>query len=178
MKISKLISTVILLIVFSVLTPRAFSQHDEHHEEDKSHDKEHHEVHHQNHLALFLGATSNFDHHTTGATLGFDYEYRFKTMHNLLGLGLFGEYVWSGSGEVIVGIPIFIHPVENLKFVVAPIMVFAEDHDTHENEKHFGGRLGVGYNFHLGKLSLGPVVNLDYSNTVALNYGLTVGFGF
>jgi hypothetical protein len=178
MKKIKLLSSLILLTIFCLLTPKAFSQNHEDHEEDKTHDKEHHDVHHQNHLALFIGATSNFDHHSTGFTVGIDYEYRFKAMHNLLGLGLLGEYVAVDAGEIIVGIPVFIHLLENLKFVVAPLAIFAEDHDTHENEMNFGGRIGIGADFHLGKLSLGPNVNLDLSNTTSLNYGLTIGFGF
>ena len=132
----------------------------------------------RNHIALVAGATTNFDHHSTDFTIGLDYEYRFKAMHDFFGLGLFGEYITTHGGEIVLGIPVFIHPKAGLKFVMAPIAVMAENHYTHENETHFGGRLGIGYDFHLGKISIAPVLNLDYSNTVALNYGLTFGLGF
>ena len=157
-------------------TTGVYSQHDLHNEHDKEQDDEH-EKHH-NHLALFLGATTNFDHETTGFSIGVDYEYRLNAWHNLLGIGLFGEYVSSGSGEIIAGIPLFIHAAEKLKFTVAPILVSAEDLHTHENETSFGVRLGAGSSFHVGKISMGPVINLDLGKTTALVYGIGIGFGF
>lgn len=171
---NKLIFFITTLITFS--TSGVYSQLDPHHE----HDKEHHDDHqkHHNHLALFVGATTNFDHETTGFSIGVDYEYRLKAMHNLLGIGFIGEYVSSGSGEIIAGIPLFIHAAEKLKFMVAPIIVSAEDLHTHENETSFGVRLGAGSNFHVGKISMGPVINLDLGKTTALVYGVAIGFGF
>ncbi len=160
------------------------AQHDDH-KDDKHHKHDDHGHHHKHHLAIFNGATTNFDHESTGYSLGVDYEYRIS---DLIGTGLIAEYVFTGEGEAIVGIPLFLHPVGNLKALVAPIAINAEKHehndghghDHHETEKewHFGARIGLAYDFHLGKLSIGPSVSTDIANTTALVYGIAIGIGF
>ena len=190
---NRLIIPIFLLLFQVLLTANVYSQHgytDAHHAETTGHNESHA---HRNHIALMLGGTSNFDHELTGFTIGLDYEFRFKAIHDLFGLGLFGEYIAFESGEIITGIPVFLHPLKGLKITASPILVFAVEHDPHDShdnhgshdtnaseemKAHFGGRLGLSYNFHLGNLSIGPLVNLDYSNTVALNYGLNIGFDF
>lgn len=60
----------------------------------------------------------------------------------------------------------------------------SDDHtDDHADESHgkewqAGVRLGVGYDFHIGNLSVGPSVCADISKTTAIVYGVTIGIGF
>jgi hypothetical protein len=102
-------------------------------------------------MSVLLNAQHN-DHHSSDLSLGLDYEYR---LNNWLGIGLLGEAVFTESMELIA--------------------VFAEEHvDSHVEpieaykEAHFGVRLGAGYDFHLGKLSVGPAIYYDIANTSAL----------
>lgn len=144
--------------------------------------------HGKHHIAIFDGLATNFDHETSGYSLGLDYEYKISS---LVGTGVIGEYVFSGEGEFILGVPVFVHPTNNLKVMAAPIGVYAEKHhyghydDSHgtisnsvEREWHIGVRLNLGYSIHLGKISTGPSVSLDVTNTIALVYGLSFGIGF
>ncbi len=186
--------TTLLSIVFMSMSVLLNAQHNDHndgHSQASGHGDDHAK---KNHIAVFLGGTSNFDHHSTDFSVGLDYEYR---LNKWLGLGLMGEAVFAASTELIAGVPLFFHPAKGLKLVIAPIGVFTEVHiDSHEvprsdedhyksetlqephKEVHFGVRLGLGYDFHLGKLSVGPAINYDVSNTSALVYGINVGLGF
>ena len=149
---------------------------------------DHNSHHSKHHIALFNGFTTNLDHETTGYALGIDYEYYFS---DLIAVGAIGEYVFSGEGELILGVPVFIHPTSSLKFGAAPIAIRAEEHhDDHHSDSHEdkysegkkewspGVRCNLAYNFHLGKVSTGPSVSVDITNTTAVVYGLTFGVGF
>ncbi|TXE10497.1 hypothetical protein ES711_00895 [Gelidibacter salicanalis] len=132
----------------------------------------------QHHIALFNGATSNFTHNTTAYTVGLDYEYRLS---KLIGLGVLGELILTESEEILAGIAVIVHPFKGLKFSAAPLVAFAEEHAMgHEAKKKasFLFRVGVGYDFHVWKLSYGPAVNFDFGKTESLNYGLAMGYSF
>ena len=134
-----------------------------------------HHLHH-NHLALFTGATTNFEHDSTDFTLGIDYEYRFSEM---FGVGLFGEIVFAEHEETLIGVPFFIHMKNSpLKIVLAPGIIKGEDHHHHKYEK-FLFRGGLGYDIHLGSCSITPTVNADLvDGHVSLAYGIAFGVGF
>lgn len=94
---------------------------------------------------------------------------------------------FSGEGELILGIPVFFHPVNGFKLGVAPIGINAEvHHDNYhgesvndvEKEWNMGARFNLAYSVHLGKISAGPSASLDITNTIAVVYGLTFGVGF
>jgi hypothetical protein len=152
------------------------SSHDSHDSTGESHavHQEHH-LHH-NHIALFTGATTNFEHESTDFTLGVDYEYRFSEM---FGVGLFGEIVFAEHEETLIGVPLFIHVKESpLKIVLAPGLIMAEDHHGHKYEE-FLFRGGLGYDIHLDNFSITPTVNADVvDGHVSLAYGLAFGVGF
>jgi len=133
----------------------------------------------KHHIALFNGATTNFSHESTSYTIGLDYEYRIS---KLLGIGLLGEVILADSEEFLTGVAVCAHPFKGTKLIAAPLVVFSEEHHSegHEikKESSFAFRIGAGYDFHVGKLSLGPTVDFDFGKTEALNYGLSIGFGF
>jgi hypothetical protein len=137
-----------------------------------------HKAHHlhRNHLALFTGATTNFEHESTDFTIGVDYEYR---VNDMFGIGLLGEIVYAEHKETIVGVPFFIH-MKNapLKIVLAPGVIMAEDHHHHKYEK-FLFRGGLGYDIHMGDYSVTPTLNADVvDGDVSLAYGIAFGVGF
>ena len=146
---------------------------------NEDHNPEAHNHFSKHHIALFIGATTNFSHESTSYTIGLDYEYRFS---KFLGLGLFGEYIVSEPEEILAGLAVYAHPFKGAKLLAAPLLVFSEGlHDTeHEPGKaaNFAFRIAAGYDFHIGNLSIGPVVNFDIGATKAISYGLSIGFGF
>ncbi len=185
-----------LLIVMTMFSVILFAQHDDHNDaynEKDNHQDQLHSEHtaHKNHIALFSGATTNLDHESTAYSLGLDYEYR---MGKLFGVGLMGEIVFAKSKEFIIGVPVFIHPVKGLKCTISPIAIIAEEHlevdphsDPHYEDSHgesvnkdaqFGARIGLAYDFHIWKFSVGPAVSFDVANTQALVYGVNIGLGF
>jgi hypothetical protein len=131
---------------------------------------------HRNHLALFTGATTNFEHESTDFTIGVDYEYR---VNDTFGIGLLGEIVYAEHKETIVGVPFFIHMKSSpLKFVLAPGVIMGEDHHHHKFEK-FLFRGGLGYDIHMGDYAITPTVNADVvDGDVSLVYGIAFGIGF
>lgn len=71
--------------------------------------------------------------------------------------------------------------IKGLSFLQHPSSFFAGEHHEigHEanKERNFAYRIGAGYDFHFGKLSVGPSINLDLGKTESLNYGISVGDG-
>ena len=175
---------ILFMIILWLIAPYSYGQgHETHHEEVDGHTKEHAHFHKQ-HLALFAGATSNFTHTSTDLSIGIDYEYR---LNHLFGLGLAGEYIATGTGEIIAGVPFFIHPANGLKFTAAPLLIFIDEHHEEETDHHeeetgkeakFALRAGAGYSFHFGKISVGPTINFDIGDSKALVYGVSIGIGF
>lgn len=167
---------ILFCLVVSIITStvHSFAQS---HLEDKSHHEN--DSHDKNHLALFIGASSNLKHPHTAFTMGLDYEYRFAEK---FGTGLFAEYVFEDHAEILLGIPLVWHPVHNFKILAAPLFAFTMLEVIPDGtELHFelGLRAGAGYDFHIKNKSIGPMVNLDFidGNTV-LVYGLNFGYGF
>lgn len=172
--IKKIIVTAVLALFCSSLYAQQHGDYDTHHS--------------KHHIAIFDGATTNFGHSTTGYSLGVDYEY---FVSDKIGVGLIGEYVFSGEGEAVIGVPVFFHPTGNIKLGAAPIGIKAEVHhgdyhgDSHdaatsdvEKEWNMGARFNAAYSFHFGKISAGPSVSLDITNTTAVVYGVAFGVGF
>lgn len=146
--------------------------------EHAGHEAEEEHGYHANHIALMGGAAIEIeDGHTAAhATTGLDYEYRLPFVHGLFGAGALVEASFVGMGKTpiwIFGVPLFVHPVAGLKIWFAPSVEFKDEHAA------FLSRLGLGYDFHVGPLSIGPVANLDLVHGLLVQvYGLAVGTGF
>jgi hypothetical protein len=185
---------ILSVLVGAFIAVAAFSQHDDHHDEkhhDDKHADQHHTDHHfhKHHLALFTGGATNFSHHETKPGLGLDYEYRLA---NIIGLGLVAEVEFTEKESFLFSVPVFYHPVKGLKIYLGPALFSTVEHheektnDTHGTHEvheparstHFGGRLGAAYDFHIGKVSIGPSLNYAFGKTNALIYGINLGLGF
>jgi len=167
----------ILSLLFCFIWSYTAAQHTE-----DAHEREKHDDFHKHHIAVFNGLTSNFTHNNTGYSVGIDYEYRFS---RFIGAGLLAEYIATEEGEILGGLPLFMHFTKRLKLTFAPLVLNKEKHhedpDHHTEESRvtaFAFRLGAGYGFHVGKLSLAPAINFDMGESNALVYGLNIGLGF
>jgi len=181
------------LILVGSLGPRAYAQ--EHEEEHRpEHEAAKHEEHefHRHHLSVFLGATtadvelggeggeagteseegegSEETTTETEATIGLEYQHRFS---RAWGLALAFEYVGGGARNWMAGLGPVLHPVAGLELYAGP----GFEHNEGENEFVF--RVGLGYDFEVGRWSLTPAFNLDFvDGEHTYVYGAYVGRGF
>jgi hypothetical protein len=136
----------------------------------EGHSSEHQGGHteHRHHVALFSGNTHSEGE--DGATFGMDYEYRIM---DWLGAGILYDYAGEQLDSHVVALPIFLHPIGNVKLLVAPGI----EHKHHEDENLL--RLGVIYDWHINSYSVSPVVEVDLVHGKASYiYGISVGRGF
>lgn len=158
---------------------------------------EHHS--HPHHIAVFGGLTTNLELKHTDPTFGIDYEFRLPMWNEIMGVGVFAEAVLAEHTEYIAGGLLFIHPIGGLKFFAGGGAIRLE-HEVHSDPaihkiKYDGFlssdeasteilykpliRGGIGYDFHIGLLSIGPLFAVDYFDKhFALVYGLSFGIGF
>ena len=171
---NKMKHLVLITIALFLSSTFIYAQHNEEHSKHESHN--HYSKHH---VALFNGATTNFSHELTSYTIGIDYEYRLS---KFIGIGFLGEYITSKPEEFLTGVGVIAHPFKGIRLLATPLMVYAEENNNEGNdvkkETSFSFRIGTGYDFHIGKLSVGPSINYDFGNTNAISFGITTGFGF
>ena len=122
----------------------------------------------RNRMELFLGNTH--DEGEDAFSVGVTYEYRFR---KLIGLGALWEYADGDFDKWIAGVPFFLHPYKGLRFEVAPGVEHAE------SDNEFLVRLGVGYEFEIGRWSITPEFNMDFvDGEESIVYGISFGYGF
>ncbi len=124
---------------------------------------------HINTVELFLGGSAGGG--DSGFTMGVTYECRLS---ELIGVGCFYEYSMGDMDKWIIGVPLFFHPHEGWRFVVAPGL----QHKSGDTD--FLLRGGVGYEFELAESwILVPQFNLDFSDgdTICVA-GASIGYRF
>jgi len=99
------------------------------------------------------------------------------------------EYVGVKPEEIVFGTGVTIHPYKGLKLIANPMIAFTK---LSNKEHHYSGtetttlsyessaamRFGIGYDFHLKNISIGPVINFDFGKPNDINYGVLLGYGF
>lgn len=138
---------------------------------------------HHSHVAVFGGATTNLTADHTDPTLGIEYEYKPAAWHGKAGVGAFAELTFAEHTEKILGGGLVFHPMEGLRIFTGGGVMVAEHEDPVTNQLETETkallRLGGGWDFHLGRLTLGPTVYYDVAKGHrALVYGVAVGTGF
>ena len=138
-------------------------------------EEEHH--HHENHAGIFVGATTSLgDKSDTGFTLGAEYERRLSFIDHRIGAGVLVDTAFiAGEKETLLAGFVAFHPYQGLMIMGAAGTVFTGAFDN----SVFAVRGGAAYFFELGKVALGPAVNLDHANGEnAVVYGVAAGAGF
>jgi hypothetical protein len=157
MKIRKALTTLLLLI--SVIQVVA--------QEEKPLPK-HHEDHY--HFSAFAGFSTDFQSNT-GYKLGIEYEYR---INETIGAG--GTFDFTGKDFKIFSLSAGLTTYP-FKF---PLILSFGVGAKHKDEKWKPFVRGiVNYDFHIGAISLGPMVMYDiyFSSPDIFSPGVTVGFG-
>ncbi len=142
---------------------------------------------HDNTLSLFLGGVTNTETDKNGFALGADYERRLS---RLLGVGLVAELTIGGERprDIILVVPLSLHPVRGWRFIVAPGFEIkppgaAEGEEGAESEDQVLEavlRLGASYEFELGRYTIAPAFEVDIVKfeEIVLVYGVAFGIGF
>ena len=136
-----------------------------------AHDEAAGHAEHDHHLALFLGATHVEE--STYPTVGLDYEYRLPFLNRLFGVGPMVEYIHEDHAVLIGAVALYLHPWAGLKLFSDAGYEYSEEHGD------FLVRLGAGYDFHLGSVSLTPTAAVDFVHGhTAIVGGLALGYVF
>ena len=172
-------------LVLLLATP-AFAQHSE---------TTTHESHfHRNHIAAFVGGTSQVEKKGTSFSLGIDY-IRKLPPSGRWGISVFVEAIFADRTEWLFGIPVYFQFYKNMWVRTGPgIEILQEEvegeygdggsalastHPTTKSKAEFLYRFGVGYEFQVGGLTVAPSLDLDFvRSTTALVWGINIGKGF
>jgi len=129
----------------------------------------HHEEHY--HLSVFSGYTVDYANRN-GYKIGVEYEYRLSDR-----FGIGGTFDYTGADFQVYAFSIGATAYPFNFPLVFGAGVGAKSVDS--KWKNFTRTLMV-YDFHLNKLSIGPMVMYDFfpAEKDIMTYGLTVGFGF
>jgi hypothetical protein len=165
--------------------------------EAEEHVAEEHSHLHSHHLGLFVGATSKFEEGGTYFSLGLEYEYLLDKEHGRWKLGVVGELIFGHKTEYLIAVPVIFRAYKGLFVLAGPGLEWFPSHEEEGDEHHDphamgnsegseGGydthvllRIGAGYQFHVGKFSITPVVNLDmWRKHHSLVWGISIGRGF
>ncbi len=140
---------------------------------DPAHEVDNHHVD-AHHVAAFLGATTRYaeEESSTHLTIGADYVFYLPVMERRIGLGALVDATFGHELELVVA-PLFaLKAVSDVQLAFAPGLAFEGGH------KQFVGRLNLSYVVHLGSVSAGPSVSVDFfPHHTSLIYGLSVGTG-
>ncbi len=151
--------------------------------------------HHANHMAVFVGATTeNVEDGTSSSfSLGLDYERRLSTW---IGLAIGGELVFEGDErEGLLGVLLNFHATRGLILGFGPGVEFAKERpEEHEGDASAGSaeesseseteavfRAGGLYEFEVGRrYTVAPTFYVDMISGKRPVYvwGLSVGLGF
>jgi hypothetical protein len=166
-------SWVPLLMVFSLAVSMAASSVSANEGEGEESDK-------QNVLSLILGGTSDRDE--SAFTIGLDFEHR---IHPFLGIGAVVEYVTDDIDSLTLIGALDFHPWRGLAIQTGPGVEFIGEEEeeggrtTSTNRREFVYRVGLLYEFEIGKLLVIPQVHYDYSTgNDAVVYATAFGFKF
>ena len=128
--------------------------------------------HHRHHVSMVIGAS--VESPKKGITVGGDYELR---LHRYVGVSVSGEWVGGDLNEMVWAFPVLFHPTKNWKFMAGPGFLHEFGHkeeghsDSHSRSAatvESGGhgsflfRVEAGYDFHVKRLSITPIVAVDF----------------
>lgn len=118
-------------------------------------------------VALFAGVTD--DDQETAFSLGLDYEYK---LNRRLGIGGLLDIAFGDLRAGVLGVPIFVHPTEQLKLLGAP------GFERREGENNFLVRLGGSYVFEVGRVGLAPAFFVDFVDEEEVDVVYIFGLAF
>ena len=127
---------------------------------------------HPHHLAV-VGGYATKSSGKEAAFVGIEYEYRLS---DLWGIGGYAETTWGDFDLEALGLIATLHPGGGWK-VLGGLGI---ERKLGTKKDKLLGRLGVGYDFHVGSFSIGPLIAVDFIEDFSEVYylGLAAGVGF
>ena len=179
--LNRMTSTVSIVLLLFLAGPKLLSAQaeEQQHEEAGGHGAHFH----PNHVAAFVGATSELkEGKQTYFTLGADYVRRFGPTGRWA-LGGFAEVIFHDPTEWLFGGAGYFFATRALWLQAASGVEFYQDehggHEPSETKVSVLLRFGVGYMIELPGFTLTPMALLDFvRDTEALVWGVSVGKGF
>ena len=170
-----IVSSVVLM--FSNLTSVSIAS--ETTNESRSDSETEHKIKH-NHVAVFVGGMSPVgESNETFFALGLSYERR---LNKPFGIEVLADFTVESHGRAalfLAGVTYRPFREYGLKLMTGPGFELAE-HDGHAIKVNFVYGVGAAWEFHLGKVSIAPIVRADFlgeSNT-NITFGMSIGTGF
>ena len=145
--------------------------------------KDHSTHSYQNEIAVFIGATSQSERPGTHFTLGADY-LRLISPDAPWALGIYGEAIFAEHTEWVAGVTVLYLVTDKFWLRTGPGVEILQEavegsHDQTEKKTEFLYRVGMGYSFHLGGLTIAPSLDFDFvRHHDALVWGINVGKAF
>ena len=128
----------------------------------------------KNHVAL-VGAITEFDSGVTDPTIGIEYEYLTPLWNGRIGVGAAYEVIIGDHDEnvTVAVVNAVVHPWKSSK------VILGVGQESGHGVSHSLTRVGLGYDFHVDKFSVGPIFSADFVDGHT-NYviGGAVGMGF
>jgi len=126
---------------------------------------------HKHHIAGLAGATLKSS--KTQPFIGLEYEYRFSER---FGIGAYYEEVLDNIDLQAFGLLLTYHPDNHWKIFGGP----AVERKIDDTKNKLLVKFAVGYDFHVGHWSHGPVIAVDFVEDYhQVGYlGWTLGYGF
>jgi hypothetical protein len=140
----------------------------------------------KNHLAVFVGGTSQVEKKGTHFSLGLDY-LRGLTESRQWAAGGFAEVIFTKHPEWLFGALLFYQPAGTFWIRTGPGIEFLTHEETDPecncvyttSHTEILYRIGVGYSFHTKNLTFAPSVDIDFvRSTTAVVWGLNIGKSF
>jgi len=181
MKSYTTLSCIFLIILFSGLAAQDVAENDSLTLFDSYHGDPHH---YMNHIAIFAGTTTQIEKSGNDFSLGMDY-IRIISENRLWAGSVFAEAIFAAHTEWLFGVVIFHRVGEQFWIRTGPgiEIIQEEDHDSHDHatksKVEFLFRIGCGYPFHFGSITVTPSVDLDFvRSATALVWGVNFGKSF
>ena len=136
---------------------------------------------HPHHVSLMLGAADNHHLDETGFTIGASYR---RTVAPKVAVGPMIDFAfYDHETTTLLVAAAFWKPAGNLILLAGPGVEFVHVDDAvgHEGgtEREFAFRLGAGYEFHAGGLTITPGIGTDFvDGHTTVVYAVAFGFGF
>lgn len=173
------------VFIFSIiLSVTVFAQQNATVDSSHGEDDDHHAIEYRNHIAVFNGVTSQLDKKGNDFSLGLDYVRKF-TEDGMWAGSVFAEAIFANHTEWVFGLVIFRRLGKAFWVRTGPgiEIIQEEDHDSHDHQTkskiEFLYRIGCGYPFHFGSISVTPSIDLDFlRSSTALVWGINIGKSF
>ena len=165
----KIINTVLAFTSLLILSSIVQAQH------NHEHDDEHDHAHYLNEIGGAVGAVFNLHENDIGTGIHIHYMRMFKGKLEHFGVAPGFETILGDHKHYTFHVFALYRPIHSWWIGIGPGLTYFE----HDEELRFSGHIETGYEFELGKIHLGPVVEYAWAKEDQhIMVGIHVGIPF